>query len=49
MKDLRIKERIEPTIIPALFKNFDNSEVAILELVDNSIDDRIRSLRFFSF
>ena len=41
MKDLRIKERIEPTIIPALFKNFDNSEVAILELVDNSIDDRI--------
>jgi len=41
MNKLRIRERIEPTIIPALFKNFDNSEIAILELIDNSIDDRI--------
>ena len=38
---LRIIERIEPTLIPALFENFDNVETAILELIDNAIDDRI--------
>lgn len=38
---LRITERIEPTLIPALFENFDNVEIAILELIDNAIDDRI--------
>lgn len=40
-KPLRISERIEPTLIPALFKNFDNAEIAILELIDNAIDDGI--------
>jgi len=41
MNKLKITERIEPTIIPALFKNFDNAEIALLELIDNCIDDRI--------
>ena len=41
IKPLRITERIEPTLIPALFENFDNVETAILELIDNAIDDRI--------
>lgn len=38
---LKITERIKPTLIPALFENFDNAEIAILELIDNAIDDRI--------
>lgn len=41
MNKLKVVERIEPTLIPALFKNFDNAEIALLELIDNAIDDRI--------
>jgi len=36
-----IEEQIDPRILEALFANFPNAEVAMLELTDNAIGDRI--------
>ncbi len=36
-----IRERFNPKLIPALYNNFRNPLEALLELVDNAVDDRI--------
>lgn len=36
-----IEEQIDPRILEALFANFPNSEIAMLELTDNAIGDRV--------
>jgi len=36
-----LKEKFNPRLIAALYKNFKDSNQAILELIDNAIDDRI--------
>ncbi|MBM4176998.1 MAG: hypothetical protein FJ213_12640 [Ignavibacteria bacterium] len=36
-----IKESFDPKLITALFKNFSNPYIALFELLDNAVDDRI--------
>jgi hypothetical protein len=36
-----IKESFDPKLITALFKNFSNQYIALFELIDNAVDDRI--------
>ncbi len=38
---LAIQERFNPRLIPALYNNFRSSLEALLELIDNAVDDRI--------
>ena len=36
-----VKESFDPKLITALFKNFSNQYVALFELIDNAVDDRL--------
>lgn len=36
-----VKESFDPRLISALFKNFSNKYIALQELLDNSVDDRV--------
>ena len=41
MAEYVIEEQIDPRILEALFAYFPNAEIALLELTDNAIGDRI--------
>ena len=43
---LEFKEQFDPDLISALYKNFKDANSAILELIDNAIDDRIPGVLF---
>ena len=36
-----IKESFDPKLINALFKNFTDQYIALLDLIDNAVDDMI--------
>jgi hypothetical protein len=36
-----VKESFDPQLISALYKNFSNQYIALLELLDNAVDDRL--------
>ena len=40
-RKLEFREQFSPRLISALYKNFKDANSAILELIDNAIDDRI--------
>lgn len=37
-----IQEKVSPGVIDALMKNYENPQQAVLELVDNAVDDRVQ-------
>jgi hypothetical protein len=44
-----VRERIDPAITASLFANYRSSADAVMELVDNSIDSRIKGRQLESF
>jgi len=40
-----VKESFDPQLISALYKNFSNQYIALLELLDNAVDDRLENER----
>ena len=42
-QQVTVRERIDPAITASLFANYRTSADAVMELVDNAIDSRLRS------
>lgn len=41
----KIKESFDPKLVTALFKNFSNQYIALFELIDNAVDDRLDNVK----